>query len=120
MPSEVKITKGDVSEDVSPTESALLGPDNPTNASGGDLDKQRVALVLPEKVEEGEKMINEVGMSVMSGLPAAKRKMAYEPVGGKRRAPLGTFAKRMAAMAAKEEEQKRQKRAASSLKILPT
>ena len=119
MPSEAKITKGDVSEDASPTESAILGPDNPTNASGGDLDKQGEALVLTAKSEEGEKMINEIGMAVRSGLPAAKRKMAYKPVGGKRRAPLGTVAKRMAAMADKEEEQKRQQRAASSLKILP-
>ena len=35
MFSEAKITKGDVSEDALPTESALLGPDNTTNAGGG-------------------------------------------------------------------------------------
>ena len=38
----------DVSEDTSPTESAMLEPDSPTNASEGDLDKQGWALVIPE------------------------------------------------------------------------
>jgi len=33
---QAKITKGDLSEDALPTESALLGPDNPTNAGRGD------------------------------------------------------------------------------------
>jgi len=36
MSSEARITKGDVSEDALLTESALLGPDNPANASRGD------------------------------------------------------------------------------------
>ena len=48
-------------------------------------------------------MINETGVTVKRGLPSARRKMAYEPVGGKRRGPPGTVARRMAAMAAEEE-----------------
>ena len=39
MPSSTKITKTDVSKDTSPTESAMLGPDSPTNAGGGDPGK---------------------------------------------------------------------------------
>ena len=34
MLSKAKITIGDLSEDALPTESALLGPDSPTNAGG--------------------------------------------------------------------------------------
>ena len=119
MSSEAKITTGDASEDALLTESAVLGPDNPTNAGGGGRDEQGEVLVIPEKTEVGEKMINETGVAVKSGLPTIRQKMAYEPVGGKRRAPSGTAARRMADMAAKEEEQKKQKRTASSLKILP-
>ncbi len=40
MSSEGRITKGDASEDALLTESALLGPDNPTNAGGGGKDEQ--------------------------------------------------------------------------------
>jgi hypothetical protein len=72
-----------------------------------------------KKAEVGEKMINEPGVAVKSGLPAAWRKIAYKPpVGGKRRAPPGTVARLTEAWAAKEEAQKKQKRTASSLKIL--
>ena len=95
-----------MSENALLTESALLGPNNPTNAGGGDQDKQGEVLVIPAKREVGEKMINEIGITVRSGLPSARRKMAYKPVGGKKRAPPGAVAKRMAAMAAKEEETK--------------
>ena len=119
MSSEENITKGDASEDALLTESALLGPDNHTNAGGGDQDKQGEPLVIPAKTEVGEKMINETRVTERKGLPTIRQKMAYEPVGGKRRAPLGTAARRMVAMAAKEEEQKKQKSTASSLKILP-
>ena len=49
MSSKAKITKGDASEDALLTESALLGPNNPTNASRGDQDEQGEALVIPEK-----------------------------------------------------------------------
>ena len=40
MLSKAKITIGDLSEDALPTSSALLGPDNPTNAGGIGQDKQ--------------------------------------------------------------------------------
>ncbi len=46
--SEANITKGDASEDALLTESALLGPNNPTNAGRGDQDEQGEALVIPE------------------------------------------------------------------------
>jgi hypothetical protein len=49
MSSKAKITKGDASEDALPTESAVLGLDNPTNASEGSQDEQEEALVIPEK-----------------------------------------------------------------------
>ncbi len=49
MSSQAKITKGDLSEDALPTESALLGTDNPTNAGGRGQDKQGELLVIPEK-----------------------------------------------------------------------
>ena len=48
MLSKAKITIGDSSEDALPTESALLGPDSPTNAGGRVQDKQGEALVIPE------------------------------------------------------------------------
>ena len=38
MSSEAKSTKGNASEDALSTESALIGPDNPTNDGGGDQD----------------------------------------------------------------------------------
>ena len=41
MSSKAKITKGDASEDALPTDSTLLGPDNPTNAGGGDRDERQ-------------------------------------------------------------------------------
>ena len=50
MLSEAKTTKGDASEDALPTESALLGPDNPTNSGEeGNDEQKREALVIPEK-----------------------------------------------------------------------
>ena len=51
-------------------------------------------------------MINDTRGTVTNGFPTIRRKMDYEPVGGKIRAPSGTAARRMAAMAAKEEEKK--------------
>ena len=53
MSSEAKSTKDDASEDALPTESALIGPDNPTNDGGGDQDEQGEALVVPEKNRGG-------------------------------------------------------------------
>ena len=42
MSSKAKNTKGDASEDALPTESALLGPENPTNSGGGaEMNKKR-------------------------------------------------------------------------------
>ena len=64
MPSAAEITKGDVSDDASSTESSVLGPDSPTNASGGDPDKQRGALVIPAKAKVGKKKIDETGVAV--------------------------------------------------------
>jgi len=55
MLSTAKITKGDASEDALPTESALLGPDNPTNAGRGEQDEQGEALVIPEKRQRWER-----------------------------------------------------------------
>ena len=85
MSLQAKITKGDSSEDPIPTESALLGPDNPTNAGGRGQDKQGEALGIPEKAEVGEKMINKPGVAVKRGFSATRQKMAYEPIGGKKR-----------------------------------
>ena len=84
MSSIAKITKGDASEDALPTESVLLGPDNPTNAGGGGQDEQGEALVIPEKAEVGEKMINKPGVAMKRGFSATRQKMAYEPIGGKK------------------------------------
>ncbi len=84
LSSTAKITKGDASEDALPTESALLGPDNPTNAGGGGQDEQGEALVIPEKTEVGEKMINETGVAVKTAFSAARQKMANESIGGKK------------------------------------
>jgi hypothetical protein len=74
MSSEATITKGDESEDALLTESALLGPYNPTNAGGGDQDEQGEALFIPEKTEVGEKMINETGVAVKRAFSAARQK----------------------------------------------
>ena len=119
MSSDAKITKGDASEDALLTESAVFVPNNPTNAGGGGQDEQGEALVVPEKAEVGEKIINEPGVAVKSGLPKAWQNKAYEPVGGKRRAPPGTVA-RLTAKADQKEAEKKQKRTASSPKILPS
>ncbi len=60
-----------------------------------------------KKTEGGEKIINETGVAVKRAFSAARKKMAYESIGGKRRAPPGTAARRIAANAAKEEELKK-------------
>ena len=114
MSSTEKTTKGDASEDALPTESALLGPDNPTNAGGGGQDKQGEALVIPDKAEVGEKMINEPGVAVEKGFSATRRTMAYdyELIGGQKSSPSGTDTRRIADMAAKEVAEKKQKRTA--------
>jgi hypothetical protein len=109
MSSTAKITKGDASEDALPTESALLGPNNPTNAGGGGQDEQGEALVIPEKAEVGEKMINEPGVAVESGFSATRQKVAYEPILGKNSSPSGTATRRIADMAAKEVAEKSKK-----------
>jgi len=72
MSSTAKITKGDASEDALPTESALLGPNNPTNAGGGGQDEQEEALVIPEKAEVGEKIMYEPGVAVKRGFSATR------------------------------------------------
>ncbi len=78
MSSGARITKGDASEDALLTESALLGPDNPTNAGGGGQDEQGdLLVVIPEKTEVGEKMINETRGTVIKGLPAAWQKRPF-------------------------------------------
>ncbi len=118
MSSQAKITKGDLSEDALLTKSALHGPDNPINAGGRGQDKQGEALVIPEKEDVGEKMINKPGVALKIGLPAAGLKKDYEPIRGKTKAPSGSAAKRIVSMAAKEGREKRQKRTASFLKIL--
>ena len=117
MLSQAKITKGDLSEDALSTESALLGPDNPINAGGRGQDKQGEALVIQEKAEVGEKIINKPGVAVKRGLPAAGLKKDYKPIRSKTKAPSGNATKKIARMAAKEGE-KKQKRTASLLKIL--
>ena len=90
MSSTAKITKGDAFEDALPIKSTLFGPDNPTNAGGGGQDEQGEALVIPEKAEVGEKMMNEPGVAMKRGIPATKQKMAYEPIEGKTNSPSGT------------------------------
>ena len=87
MSSEAKITKGDASEDALLTESALLGPENPTNAGGGDRVELGVVLAISANTEVGEKTINETRVAVRTGLFTVRPKITYEPVGGKRRAP---------------------------------
>ena len=64
MPSSTKITKTDVSEDTSPTESTMLEPDSPKNSGRGNPDKQGGALVIPAKAAVGEMMINEIGVAI--------------------------------------------------------
>ena len=76
MSSKAKFSKGDVSEDALPILSSLLGSDNPTNAGGGGWDEQEEAMVIPEKTEMGEKMINETRGTVITGLPSLWQKMA--------------------------------------------
>ncbi len=65
MSSNAKITTSDASEDALPTESAPLGLDNPTNAGEGGRDEQEEALVIPEKTEMVEKMINKTRGTVI-------------------------------------------------------
>ena len=77
MPSSTKNTKTDASEDTSLTESAMLGPDSPTNAGRGDLDKQEEALFVPAKAKVGKKMINETRVAVRRRSPTI-REMAKE------------------------------------------
>ena len=72
----------------------MLEPDSPTNASGGDPDKQEGALVVPEKAKVGKKMINVTGVAVRRGGP-------YNPAKDKRRAEPGTAKRRMAVIAEK-------------------
>ena len=67
MPSSTNITKTDVSEDSSPTQNAMLEPESPTNAGGGDPDKQGGALVIPAKAKVGKKMINVTGVAISRG-----------------------------------------------------
>ena len=52
-------------------------------------------------------MIYETGVAVKRAFSSARKTMAYESIGGKRRAPPGTATRRIAAMAAKEEELKK-------------
>ena len=52
-------------------------------------------------------MINKTGVAVKREFSTARQNMAYELIGGKRRAPPGTAARRIAAMASKEEELKK-------------
>ena len=75
-------------------------------------------MVIQEKAEVGEKMINKPGVAVKRRVPVAGLKKDYEPIRGKTKAPSGTAAKRLASMAAKEGRKKNQKRTASFLKIL--
>ena len=110
MSSTAKITTGDASEDPLPTESALLGPNNPTNASGGGQDEQWEALVIPEKAEVGEKIMYEPGVAVKRGFSATRQKMANEPIGGKTNSPSGTATRRIADMVAKEVAGKKSKK----------
>ena len=60
-------------------------------------------------------MINKPGVAVKRRFSATKRKMAYEPIRGKTKAPSGTAARRIASMAAKEGGGKKQTRKASLL-----
>ena len=108
MSSEARITKGDASEDALLTESTLLGPDNHTNAGGGGQDEQGEALVIPEKEEVVEKLINEPGVAVKSQFSLIGQKMAYEPtVRGKRRASPEFVARLMAKWAEEAAKSKK-------------
>ena len=57
----------DVSEDTTPTESAMLKSDSPKNAGRGNPDKEGGALVIPAKVMVGDNMINETGVAFSRG-----------------------------------------------------
>ena len=115
MSSEGRITKGDASEDALLTESALLGPDNPTNAGGGGKDEQEgKALVIPEKAEVREKMMNEPEVTVKKGFTLIRANGAHKPPVGKRWAPSGTALRLKAIRVAKEEEKKKKGGAAMS------
>ena len=63
-------------------------------------------------------MINKPGVAVKIGFSATRQKMAYEPIGGKKKAPSGTAARRIASMAVKGVAKKKQERTASLLKML--
>ena len=67
------------------------------------------ALVIPEKTEVGEKMINETKVTVRNKCSLIRGEMAYEPVGGKRRASPGTVKRLMEMWAAKEMNKKSKK-----------
>ena len=47
-------------EDTSPTESTMLEPDSPKNASKGKPDEEGGALVIPAKATVGENTINQI------------------------------------------------------------
>jgi hypothetical protein len=73
---------------------------------GTEMNKER-RWSFQKKTEGGEKIINETGVAVKRAFSAARQKMAYESIGGKKRAPPGTAARRIESMAAKEEELKK-------------
>ena len=108
MSSKARITKVDASEDALLTESALLGPDNLTNAGEGGKDEQEgEALVIPEKAEVGEKMTNEPEVAVKKGFSLIRGEMAYKPPVGKIRANPETIKRLRAILAAMDEEKKK-------------
>ena len=117
MSSKENITKGDSSEDALPTESALLGPDNPTNSGEGGNDEQKgEALVIPKKAEVGEKMMNEPELAVKKRFSLIRGGGAIKPPVGKKWAKPGT----VAMFADEVIEPKKLKRTSLSLKILPS
>ena len=85
MSSKAKITNGYASEDALTTESALLGPDNPTNSGKEGNDEQKgETLVIPEKEEVGEKMMNEPEVAVKKRFSLIRGGWAIKPPVGKK------------------------------------
>ncbi len=73
-------------------------------------------MVIPEKAEVGEKIMNESEVVVKKKFTLIRGTGAYNPPVGKKRAKPGTVTK----ILTQEEEQKKLKRTSLSLKILPS
>ena len=99
----------DVSENKSPTESAMLEPDSLKIAGRGKPDEEGGELVIPAKATVGKNTIIDIKESIM------RRVALNKPKGGKRRAEPDTAKRGMAEL---DKKHRKHKRAVTTLKII--